>query len=141
MGITRKECRDFLQKQGNYTITRPFKKVVNKPILAKTPNERWGMDICDLSNYSIRLLWGDHIIPILNNGRYINATNMSRQVYIGLDYCFSHLLSDKHLKIMTSTILGAGKGLFAVNKKALENVIIFKPNDLIIDYNGDNRYQ
>ena len=78
LGITRNECREFLQKQGNYTITRPFRKVVNKPILAKTPNERWGMDICDMSNYAIKLLFGDQPIPIVINGRYINATRMSR---------------------------------------------------------------
>jgi len=78
LGITRAECREFLQKQGNYTTTRPIKKIVNKPILAKTSNERWQMDLCDLSNYGIRLLWGDNPVPILINGRYINATNMSR---------------------------------------------------------------
>ena len=78
LGITRKECRDFLQKQGNYTITRPIKKQVNRPILAKTSNERWEMDLCDLSNYAIKLLWGNQPIPLLINGRYINATNMSR---------------------------------------------------------------
>ena len=33
-----------------------------------------------------------------------------RQVCIGLNYCFSHLLLEKHLQIKKSTILGAGKG-------------------------------
>ena len=78
LGITREECREFLQKQGNYTITRPIKKTINRPVLAKTSNERWQMDLCDMSNYSVKLLWGDNPIPILINGRYVNATNMSR---------------------------------------------------------------
>jgi len=78
LGITRDECRNYLQKQGNYTITRPLKKVVNKPVLAKTSNERWGMDIADMSNYAIKLLFGNQPIPPPINGRFINATRMSR---------------------------------------------------------------
>jgi hypothetical protein len=45
IGIKRIEARAFLRKQGNYQITRPLHKVINQPILSKTPNEIWGMDI------------------------------------------------------------------------------------------------
>ena len=45
IGIKRIEARTFLRKQGNYQISRPIKKAINQPILSKTPNEIWGMDI------------------------------------------------------------------------------------------------
>jgi hypothetical protein len=36
-----------LRSQGNYQISRPIKKAINQPILSKTPNEIWGMDIAN----------------------------------------------------------------------------------------------
>ena len=45
IGIKRAKVRAFLRSQGNYQISRPIKKAVNQPILSKTPNEIWGMDI------------------------------------------------------------------------------------------------
>jgi len=64
LGITRVECREFLQKQGNYTITSK-KPLVDLFLLKLPTKENTHMDLCDMSNYSIKLLWGDNPIPIL----------------------------------------------------------------------------
>jgi hypothetical protein len=51
LGIYRKETSEFLKNQGDYQITRPIRKVINKPILSKIPNERWGIDEIKLVKY------------------------------------------------------------------------------------------
>ena len=71
-----------------------------------------------------------------------------RKVIIGLPFCWSHLLSNKHLRIKDSLIPNAGKGLFVEDKSKPEDAIIFKKGDKILDYVGevvtmeelDNRY-
>ena len=67
------------------------------------------------------------------------ATNAlcKRTVCIGLDLCFQHLELDKHLKVKPSTINGAGKGLFAFDKKLNANAILFKKNQIICRYEGE----
>ncbi len=67
---------------------------------------------------------------------------------IGTGYCFQHLRKYKHLRIGTSTLAGAGKGLFAYDKAKGVNDIVFKEGEEIIPYDGelideeelDNRY-
>ena len=49
--ITKEETTEFLRKQGDWLINRQPHDVVNKPILAEVPNERWGMDITFLNRY------------------------------------------------------------------------------------------
>lgn len=51
LGISKIETAEFLKKQGDYMLTRPYRKAINKPILSSTPNERWGMDHIDLNQY------------------------------------------------------------------------------------------
>jgi len=70
-------------------------------------------------------------------GTVKNGNRCKRKVAIGLDLCFNHLESVKHLKIKKSTIPNAGKGLFAVDKSAEPNAIIFKKDQLIADYSGE----
>jgi len=78
-----------------------------------------------------------------------NGQRCSRKSCIGFEYCYTHLLSVKHLRIKESNIPNAGKGLFALNKNEPENAIIFKKNEKIVNYNGEminnrermNRYQ
>ena len=49
LNIQKKYTDTFLRSKGNYEIQKqPFNKVV-KPILSKTPNERWSMDLIDMS--------------------------------------------------------------------------------------------
>lgn len=54
LGIRRKETTEFLKKQGDYQVTRNFKHGVNHPIISKTPNERWQVDVLHMDKY------GDH---------------------------------------------------------------------------------
>ena len=61
----------------------------------------------------------------------------SRQTVIGCGLCWSHLLSENHLRIKQSTLAGAGKGLFALNPRAADNTPIFRPNERIIRYDGE----
>ncbi len=49
IGITREMTSAFLKKQGDYNLTIPYKRAVNKPILSITPNERWGIDMIDMN--------------------------------------------------------------------------------------------
>ena len=49
LNIQKKYTDVFLRSKGNYEIQKqPFKKVV-RPIILKTPNERWNMDLIDMS--------------------------------------------------------------------------------------------
>jgi len=51
LNIKRTQSTAFLRQQGDYVLPRPYQKRVNKPILATCPNERWSMDLIDLSKY------------------------------------------------------------------------------------------
>ena len=51
IGIKRLVTTAFLKTQGNYQVTRTYKKVVNRPILAQVPNERWCVDCIHLKKY------------------------------------------------------------------------------------------
>jgi len=42
---------DFLRSQGDYVVARVPRKLVNKPIITKVPNERWGVDLIDMTAY------------------------------------------------------------------------------------------
>ena len=57
IGIKRYEVADFLKKQQPYQLSYTFKHQVNKPILASYPNERWAIDLIDMS----RLIKGYNI--------------------------------------------------------------------------------
>ena len=51
LNIPKKATDEFLKRQGDYTVTRLPRKQVNAPIVAKSPNERWGIDFIDLRPY------------------------------------------------------------------------------------------
>ena len=67
-----------------------------------------------------------------------NHKRCSRNVCIGLDLCWQHLEQEKHLKIKQSGVEYAGRGLYAFNKRAPPNAIIFRPNDIICEYIGEH---
>jgi hypothetical protein len=52
LNIPKPETDAFLRKQGNYLVSRIPKKAVNRPILTKTPNERWAVDLIDMRAYT-----------------------------------------------------------------------------------------
>lgn len=59
-----------------------------------------------------------------------------RVTIIGTPFCYSHLLSEKKLRIKRSDNPAAGKGLFA-QTKGDPNAVVFKKKATIIDYTGD----
>ena len=61
IGIKRTVTTDFLKSQGNYQVTQLYKKVVNRPIVCQSPNERWCIDCLHLPKYNI---------PPANAGNY-----------------------------------------------------------------------
>lgn len=60
-----------------------------------------------------------------------------RRVCIGLPLCWTHLQQQKHLRIKRSEIEHGGKGLF-VSYPRRGNDIIFRPGNIIADYNGES---
>jgi len=51
IGIKREDCEAFLKQQGDYNVSRQVSKAVNKPIIAKTSNERWMIDVLNMARY------------------------------------------------------------------------------------------
>lgn len=71
--------------------------------------------------------------------QYTNPTTnrrCGRTVVIGLPNCWQHTLLNDNLRIKESNIPNAGKGLFALDKKAPANKVIFKPREKITNYEG-----
>ena len=56
---------------------------------------------------------------------------------IGDPYCWVHLLWKKHLRIKTSRIDGAGKGCFVMDKSRPTDAIIFRKDEVILNYDGE----
>lgn len=52
LNIKKADTDTFLRKQGDYVVTRLPKKQINAPIIAKVPNERWGIDLIDMTAYT-----------------------------------------------------------------------------------------
>jgi len=82
IGIKRIEARAFLRKQGNYQITRPIHKVINQPILSKTPNEIWGLDITYVNYLQIKTKKNDdgEREPREINPRTFGVTNVENKL-------------------------------------------------------------
>ena len=51
LNISREVTTAFLKDQGNYQIALIPRTIVNKPITASTPNERWGIDNVEQNRY------------------------------------------------------------------------------------------
>jgi hypothetical protein len=64
------------------------------------------------------------------------GSQCSRSVVLGINLCWSHLQSEKHLKIKESTVPGAGKGLFAWAPSQSDDWV-FKKGDIICEYLGE----
>jgi hypothetical protein len=52
LNIRRSDVSAFLKSQKVYQITRPQNHLINKPILALSPNERWGIDCINMVSYA-----------------------------------------------------------------------------------------
>ena len=59
----------------------------------------------------------------------------SRMCAIGTPFCYSHLLSEKRLRIKDSI---HGKGLFAqVSRSPADQRVVFRDRDVIVEYTGE----
>ena len=54
LNIFRTEVAEFLKRQKNYQLSRNTRHVINKPILASQPNERWAIDLVDMQRYETK---------------------------------------------------------------------------------------
>ena len=70
-------------------------------------------------------------------GKTKGGNQCSRKTCIGTGWCHTHLLNEKHLRIQTSSIPNAGKGLFALDETKAPGEIIFKIGAKLIEYNGE----
>lgn len=52
LNIFRADVAEFLKRQKNYQLSRNTSHVINKPILASRPNERWSIDLVDMQRYA-----------------------------------------------------------------------------------------
>lgn len=84
----------------------------------------------------------DHVFRCDMNGVQCQAQKKNgrgrcgRVSIIGTPYCYSHLLTEKKLRIKRSNNPAAGKGLFA-QTNGTPNAVVFKKKATIIDYTGD----
>jgi transposase InsO family protein len=53
LNIKRNQSNEFLRHQESYQLTRPIRRVVNRPIVNKTPNELWQIDCINVSSYGV----------------------------------------------------------------------------------------
>lgn len=51
INITRNDVNEFLATKGYYQMSQSITKRINKPIIAKFPNQMWGIDLIDLNEY------------------------------------------------------------------------------------------
>jgi hypothetical protein len=54
LGIKRTRVADFLKQQPSYQLTKTKQPLVNKPIVARFPNQRWSIDLIDMAQYKKR---------------------------------------------------------------------------------------
>lgn len=52
LNIFRVDVAEFLKRQKNYQLSRNTRHLINKPILASRPNERWAIDLVDMQRYA-----------------------------------------------------------------------------------------
>ena len=52
LNISREQTSVFLRKQTGYQLTKRERPMVNKPIVANYPNERWAIDLIDIKTYA-----------------------------------------------------------------------------------------
>ena len=68
LNIQKKMTDAFLKSQGDYIVAKvPQKHAINAPIVTSVPNERWGIDLIDMSQYvSVPNLQKKHIMTVVD---------------------------------------------------------------------------
>lgn len=97
LGITRQQCINYLQQQGDYTLHINHHKQINQPLLAKCPNERWEIDCVDMARY------GNNPNAPVNqfNINQLNDHGTYRYILCGIDV-FSHYVFARALRSLTA---------------------------------------
>jgi len=119
LGITRAEATAFLTSQESYQLHRPYQKVINKPVLAYTSNQKWGADVFYVKPYgfpsvfvrAVRNLHGYRIgdkIPIAENYSAREAGRSNLFCLMVVDY-FSKKVWARPLSGDTSELGGSPK--------------------------------
>jgi transposase InsO family protein len=67
LNITRDEVANFLDKQKLYQVTRPSFHKTNKPIIVTKKNERWSIDLIDISHYESTNNGFNYILTCIDN--------------------------------------------------------------------------
>lgn len=70
-------------------------------------------------------------------GRTAAGRRCSRRVCIGTPLCYSHLQQTYKVRILPSTVPAAGKGLFVEDATVAPNAIVFRRDDVILEYKGE----
>ena len=86
LNIRRNDVSNFLKTQKIYQITRTQNHVINKPILSRNVNERYGIDWIDMTSFA------------KENG---GINNGFKFILIVVDY-FSRYVWARKMKIQTS---------------------------------------
>jgi len=113
LNITRDDVRDFMTKQPFYQMTKREPRIVNRPIIGKYPNNRWAIDLIDMSLY--KDFNKDAHAPdgyryILSGIDYFSkkifATKMARkntrETLDALKWCIQHQMGNTYPKILQS---------------------------------------
>lgn len=68
LNIKKQLSSQFLKRQGNYQIMKIPKKAINKPVVARAPNERWQVDCIQMApGYPSGLNGGyEHILTVVD---------------------------------------------------------------------------
>ena len=66
-----------------------------------------------------------------------DGSRCKRTVCIGLPFCSVHMKRELRLKISTSTIAAAGKGLFAYDPSVGAQGVVFPEDSIIVEYAGE----
>ena len=98
LNIPKEITEDFLRGQGDYTVAKIPHKLVNKPITTKVSNERWGVDLFDLTIYiyASRLLSGKTFARGIknreNNNAHLNLLNAINDICVNGAHTFPHTI-------------------------------------------------
>ena len=75
LNFSRQNINDFLKKQTAYQLTRKENKPINRPIVAKYPNNRWAIDLIDMKNYPDKSYkWILTVIDYFTKKGFVKAT-------------------------------------------------------------------
>lgn len=67
----------------------------------------------------------------------VKGRHCKKHTVLSSPYCWVHLLYQHHLRLLPSTVEGAGKGVFVIDKKQPVGTVVFKKGATICPYMGE----